>query len=270
MTAQSIYEKIKTHINIIFKEDTHQYFIENVEYHSVSKVLGTIEKPFNEKEMSLKCSVNPQHEHFGKKPDEILQIWNDSNKVACDDGHKFHNFGENWIRLQYCQDKNEGILLGNEITSVMNNNLHLDSYFMAFNRFFTDNIFKNGFELVGLELQIASKKYKICGTFDALFMYLGLLFIFDWKTNKKFDSKSSYKLNAPYNDYDSSKHTYYTFQVHIYKWILENEYGIPVKDSRIVWFHNGEYQIFKPAFAYNAEFIESILERYHKIHYQNN
>jgi hypothetical protein len=265
MTAQQIYEKIKTHISIIFKEDTHQYFIENQEYHSVSKVLGTIEKPFDEKGMSLKCSVNPEHEHFGKTSKQIIDIWADSNKLACDNGHTFHLYAENWIRLSYEEDSVNESFLGNEICQIIDKNRHLEPYFAAFNLFFAKNICQNNYQLVGLEVQIASKKYKICGTFDALFMYLGMLIIFDWKTNKKFDSKNSYKLNAPYQDYDSSKHTYYTFQVHIYKWILENEYGIPIKDSRIIWFHNGEYQIFKPAFAYNAEFIESILERYHKI-----
>jgi hypothetical protein len=94
-------------------------------------------------------------------------------------------------------------------------------------------------------------------------MYQGNLFIFDWKTNNKFELISKYKLLNPYTKFDTSDFTIYTFQVHLYRWILEKEYGIPIKGARIIHFDDkGKFTSHHPKFAYNARFMESVLQRF--------
>mgnify|MGYP000592522310 CR=1 FL=1 len=50
-------------------------------------------------------------------------------------------------------------------------------------------------------------KWKLAGTFDALFSYKDQLVIVDWKTNKKFDTSSDYnkKLLFPFETEDECK-----------------------------------------------------------------
>jgi hypothetical protein len=230
---------------IEFKEDTHQYFVNGEEYTSVSKILETLTPKFDDITMSEKCSINKKHEHFGKTPDEILEIWKEKNKVACENGSKFHDNVQ-----MFLEDKKDEIEY----------EYFFDSLFSQFMIFHNDIIVKNKLDIVGLELKVASPTFKVCGTFDALFKYNGNLFIFDWKTNSKFDTSSKYKLNRPYSKYDKSKLTYYTFQVFIYKWILENEYQINISDCRIVWFNENGYEIYKPKFEYEEQFIKRLLK----------
>jgi hypothetical protein len=71
----------------------------------VSKVLDSLKKPFDAKGMSLKCSVNQEHKLFGNTEEQIIAIWAETNKIACDKGHIFHEFAELWIKISYTDNE---------------------------------------------------------------------------------------------------------------------------------------------------------------------
>lgn len=257
----TIIEKImKTNfkIGLSFDEKTHTYSLEREPIKSTSKVLESLKKPFDPKPMAIKCSQNPNHEHFGKTPEQIIELWQSKTDNACDVGHEFHLVAENYL-------KNNG--------NYFLDNPFKESDLVLFEKFYRDVFVKHDegtlrqiVQTIGLEIRIAHPLYRVGGTFDALLQYIqhGWLLIFDWKTNAKFTTTDNYSLIEPYQDFDSSKLTIYTFQTYIYRFILQDVYGIDVKDCRIVWFDltNNTYQVHKPKFAYNEQFIRSVLARF--------
>lgn len=253
-------------MGLSFDKPSHTYRLEGNEISSTSKVLGSLQKDFDPIIMSIKCSQNPNHEHFGKTPEEIQAIWANTTDNACDVGHNFHLVAENYL-LQVDKDYIESD------SNFFEKNPFDEYHYILFDKFYRENFLKykdkqlfRVMRTVGLEVRIAHPLYEVGGTFDALLEYIPneWLLVFDWKTNKKFSVANTYKLVEPYQHFDKSKLTIYTFQTYIYRFILQDVYGIEVKDCRIVWFDlaNNTYQIHKPKFAYNHEFIRSVLARF--------
>jgi ATP-dependent exoDNAse (exonuclease V) beta subunit len=89
---------------------------------------------------------------------------------------------------------------------------------------------------VKFEQKVFSTKWKLAGTFDALFTYKDQLVIVDWKTNKKFDTTSEYnkKLLSPFETEDECKLTEYSIQISLYALMLE-EIGLEVKMGYILY-----------------------------------
>ena len=89
---------------------------------------------------------------------------------------------------------------------------------------------------VKFEQKVFSTKWGLAGTFDALFTYKDQLVIVDWKTNKKFDTSSSYnkKLLDPFETEDECKLTEYSIQISLYALMLE-EVGLDVKMGYILY-----------------------------------
>lgn len=238
------------------KEHIYYYAQEDI-FTSVSKILASLQKTFDEKLMAERCSKNPEHEHYRKTPQEIIKIWRDKSINACNFGTELHNYAESKI-------------LDTPIP------YHKNKITESFDSFYDEIL--SQINHVVLEQSVCFPKYKIAGTFD----YLGLfkntdLFIFDWKTNANFIVESDYCLLPPFDFLDKSKLTLYSIQTFIYKFILEQYYKLSVRDTRIVWFFDPEktiispvqkkyikkegygWAIFQPNFTYNPKLIEDII-----------
>lgn len=248
-------EKLLKH-EIVFDEPTHTYTVKGVSCISVTTLLDHLSEPFNEHFWAKKCAENPKHEFYGVDPENIKIIWKEKNNKAKERGRLFHLFAEAVIK----GEDHTGYSVPPE----------LRKEFIGYWEGIQNGFEKEKFQIVGLEQRLAMPSLNIAGTTDALFQMGDYgLFVYDWKTNEKFTDRERYYLPKPFEKFDKSKLTFYTFQAYAYKYMLEEEYGIETAGARIVWL-NEEHGVvsYKPKFKYDRTMIKTLIEvcseRYYK------
>ncbi len=88
------------------------------------------------------------------------------------------------------------------------------------------------------EMRIFSEFYRICGSVDMIFVDAdGEYRLRDWKRSAKIGDKGFGKAEHPFHRHGTGSYIKYSIQLHVYKTILEREYGILIKDMAIVAFH---------------------------------
>ena len=148
-----------------------------------------------------------------------MKEWKNLNDRANDIGHATHAWIENFFKGIY-----QPIPRDFEIIDRID----------KFNKIYYEKLTK--LVPIKFEQRVFSTKWKLAGTFDALFMYKGQLVIVDWKTNKKFDTTSEYnkKLLSPFETEDECKLNEYSIQISLYSLMLE-EIGLDVKMGYILY-----------------------------------
>jgi hypothetical protein len=105
------------------------------------------------------------------------------------------------------------------------------------------------------EWMIYDDKYKICGTIDMVFKNEdGTYDIMDWKRSKNISNpKDKYK-------HTNTNYWHYAYQLNVYKYILENNYNITIKNMVIVQLHpdNKTYK------TYNIDNLQPYIVSYLK------
>ena len=89
------------------------------------------------------------------------------------------------------------------------------------------------------EVIIYCKKLKLAGTIDFILVHkeTGVLYLGDWKTNKKIDKKSyggKKGIKEGTLDLDDCKLTRYAIQLTLYRYLLEENYGAKVDLQALV------------------------------------
>jgi len=116
-------------------------------------------------------------------------------------------------------------------------------------------------EPLKFEVRVFSKKWKIAGMIDSLFIHRGKIFILDWKTNKNFTTdenlKYKEKLLAPFEDFYKSHLSEYSIQLSFYALILE-EWGFDVGGAYLVHIGPGE----EPAEMYKVIDMRPYIKRF--------
>lgn len=208
--------------NFKFYADEHKYFYEDQEYISATTLVGQFHEPFDKEGKSLKVAVRE-----GRPQQEVLDEWQHKNDVANEIG----TFTHEWIEDYF-----------NGIWRELPTDPDYIHRINKFNNIYCKDIHK--LQFVGAELRVFSKKYKIAGTIDGLFLYNNKLFIIDWKTNKKFthDAHEDGKwqtLLPPFNNFYKNHHNEYSLQISLYSLILK-ECGIDVSGGYLVHIGPGE------------------------------
>ena len=90
-----------------FIEETHQYFLDGVEYTCVSDIIKRWEN--NDREAMLegcaeKAKWKKDYKYYGMTKDEIDDLWKKSAKEACDFGTLVHGFGESMFYWMIGED----------------------------------------------------------------------------------------------------------------------------------------------------------------------
>jgi hypothetical protein len=251
MDILKIRETVRNKYKIGFDAKMHRYTFGGQILPSVTTLLNLLDKPFDTDGLALKCSQNPEHKLFGWTVEGIIKEWQRVSDEACDRGSALHEYIEAYLLNDF-----DRLFIANA-----NPNLN-QTLVKKFHQFYNEKLVANDFEIVDLECKIVSPSLGICGTFDSLFYFpkQNGLYVFDWKTNGKFDEHSDFSFIHPYQHLDKSKWTTYTLQLHIYKYILQVDYGLDIKGQRIIWL-NEEKGVwsYKPKFDYNPKFIESMV-----------
>ena len=116
-------------------------------------------------------------------------------------------------------------------------------------------------EPIRFEQRIFSKKWKLAGMIDSIFVWNDKIFILDWKSNKQMthddhEQGKFEKLLAPLDSFYKNHINEYSIQVSLYKLILK-EVDIDIKACYLV--HIGPNE---PAKIYKAHDLSSTLENY--------
>jgi len=223
-----------------FNEKYHSYTYDGDKLISVTNFLKKFKEEFDSEKWSKKKA-----DDAGVEQDQILEEWKKLNERANEIGHATHAWIENFFKGIY-----QPIPRDFEIIDRID----------KFNKIYYEKLHK--LTPIKFEQRVFSTKWKLAGTFDALFSYQDKLVIVDWKTNKKFDidNKWGKKLLEPFEDEDECKLTEYSIQISLYALMLE-EIGLTISNGLILHIGpEGEPQLhkFKDYRAVLREHLENL------------
>jgi ATP-dependent exoDNAse (exonuclease V) beta subunit len=202
--------------NFTFDADAHVYKYNKTQLTSVTNYIEQFHEPFDSKFWSEKKSSQT-----GERVESILERWDIENQYSKKIGTNTHI----WIENHY-----------NKIWQEIPTDYDLINRINKFNIIYASHLHK--LMPIKFEQRIFSKKYKLAGTVDGLFLYNDAIFILDWKTNKNFTSENNppkyeTKLKPPFQDYDKTHHIEYSIQISLYSIILK-EWGFDIKGGYLV------------------------------------
>jgi len=240
---------------LVFEEGPHKYYLDGVEYISVSEVTHRY-KPIDGEQMAENCVMkwqrdqDPSYKYYGMTKEEILAKWKIKSDNACEFGTNVHAFGESMF--YYMTEESEKIL--DECKEQFDDDgpHPANPQEEAVVKFWND--LPENFVPVLAETRVFNRNgTQYAGTFDILFYYVeepespnnGLV-IFDYKTNE--DLYKNYRgqtLLWPFQDMLDQNASYYTLQLGCYQIPLEN-LGYRVIGRRLIWVRpNGDYEKVK-------------------------
>ena len=248
---------------IKFKEDTHQYFDPSgIEYQSMSRVLKTIQNPFDRDGISKAVARKE-----GISPEQVLKNWDEKRDNAAEYGNFIHKGMENYFNGMKVNDKRVFEL-------AKNFSIETKDYY----RISTEHI-------------LHDSEFKIAGQTDLLLDRQNnnrskgspwIIDLMDYKTNLEkgiyFDSISRkngeirhYKkfLLSPLDHLEECNFNIYALQLSGYGRMLEKTYGIKVGKLFIVWIvYNKELDKFDYTMIpvpYMKMEIDALFESYSKL-----
>lgn len=209
-------------IKFEFDPVAHRYTYEGEPFISVTRFIQQFHKPFEQDYWSKKKA-----EQAGVPQDWILAEWKKLNDYANEVGTDTHQWIEDYF---------------NKIWKPLPSNPDVIHRINKFNKIYCKQLHK--LEPLKFEVRVFSKKWKIAGMIDSLFVYRGKIYILDWKTNKDFTDdnhpKGTYeKLLAPFQDHFKNHLNEYSIQLSLYSLILE-EWGFQVGGAYIVHIGPGD------------------------------
>jgi ATP-dependent exoDNAse (exonuclease V) beta subunit len=208
-------------INFTFDPKLHKYTYDCETFISVTQYIQQFSKPFDQNYWSKKKA-----EEEGVTQEEITTRWKKLNDYANEIGTDTHDWIENYF---------------NGVWKQLPTNLDVIHRINKFNKIYATHLYK--LEPLKFETRIFSKKWKIAGMIDALFLYRGKIYILDYKTNKKFTTDDSlvYKeyLLPPFQNYYKTHLNEYSIQISLYALILK-EYGFEIGGGYLVYIGPGD------------------------------
>jgi ATP-dependent exoDNAse (exonuclease V) beta subunit len=211
-----ILQKLEVYSDSEFKFDPikHKYHYQGQHFISVTQFISRFHKEFDTEFWSKKKA-----EDRGVDQTEVLNEWKKLNDRANEIGTATHNWIENYF---------------NRIYQELPSDLDVIDRINKFNVVFAKHLHK--LTPVKFEQRIFSKKWKIAGMIDSLFLFKDSVIIFDWKTNKKFSTDQDRifeYLLEPFGDLPKNHFNEYSIQVSLYRLILR-EIGIDVKNCYLL------------------------------------
>ena len=239
-----------------FIEETHQYFLDGVEYTCVSDIVKKWEN--NDREAMLEgCAKKAQwkkdYKYYGMTKEEIRALWDKNKDEACDFGTLVHGFGESMFYWMIGED--DKILPEYKEQFKGDEPVAKNKHEEAVIRFWKD--IPDCFVPVLAETKVFNQDgTPYAGTFDILFYYYkgkndprnGLV-VFDYKTNKELTSdycRSTNKMMLPpFDDLFEESLSHYQLQLSLYSIPLQT-LGLKVIGRRVIWLQDdGSYEKIK-------------------------
>lgn len=221
-----------------FSPDSHQYIVDGLTLQSVTDFVENCFPKFNAIEHAQKVAARS-----GKSPDEILKQWEEKGKESRDLGTVLHKKIENYYQGTPCV---------------------IDDAFSLF------KIFADKYQLCAYrsEWAVYDTDYNIAGTIDFVDYQNGEFIIYDWKRSDKViengmpvkTSKYGEKGLPPIEHLDNCAYYHYALQLSMYKFILEKNYGMTIKDLRLGIFHPSYNKPYILKMPYLEQEINTLME----------
>lgn len=240
----NIFIELEKFKNFLFDENLHFYFyfdeageLKKLKY-SVTTIISKF-APLFERDKWAKIKA----EEKGITKEEVLREWSEINKQSLDRGSLIHKYIElrmqNKFNSSFKIDAKEGEMIDNFIFKTRQRLIPVKS-----------------------EVVIGDIEYSIGGMIDQLFIDLknNELYIFDWKTGKEIKKENEFeKMLPPFDFLDNCNFNHYCLQLQYYKYILEKNTNLKIKDCYFVHL-NKEIEVFK-----TKEISKKVLEEALKI-----
>jgi len=192
--------------NFVFDEPSHTYRYNGELYFGTTSFLERFVKQFDSDYWSKKKADDE-----GITQEEMLKRWDAKRDRSCDLGHTTHSYIENFYeygKTDYTDDEEA--------------NKRIDKFHLIYeSRLKTLTPIKS-------EQRVFSKKWKLAGTIDQLYIMDNMVIMGDWKTNQKIKTDKDFAfeyLLPPFNKFKANEINKYSLQLSIYQLILE-EAGI--------------------------------------------
>jgi len=203
-------------MSLIFKEEGHVYQSidpnEEIEWTSVTSLVGKFKPPFDTIGISEKCSKNKRSKWYGLTPKAIRDIWQKENNRATTLGSFYHNARE--ADLMACDTlTKEGIELPIIPPKI------LDGIKYAPEQKLISGVYPEHFAYL--------KSAGLCGQADYVDVVNGQVNIMDYKTNKEIKERGFENwegirsmMNSPLSHIEDCNLQHYTLQMSIYMYII--------------------------------------------------
>lgn len=221
-----------------FRPDSHQYIVDGLILQSVTDFVENCFPKFNAIEHAQKVAARS-----GKSTNEILKQWEEKGKESRELGTVLHKQIENYYQ---------------------GNNCVIDDAFSLF------KIFADKFQLCAYrsEWAVYDTDYNIAGTIDFIDYQNGEFIIYDWKrSDKVIENGMPVKTNKygekglhPIEHLDNCAYYHYALQLSMYKFILERNYGMTIKDLRLGIFHPSYNKPYILKMPYLEQEIKTLME----------
>lgn len=227
--------------NIIFYEDTHTYIIKDDEskYISVTSWIHKMFSEFNAEKivdnMMNSKNWNENNKYWKMSKQEIIQSWEENGKNSRELGTYMHLWIECFLNNSFGIDVITEEYIYNH--QYLYNNLKNDfcqskeiCYFLEF--------IKDTPELIPYRTEwvIYDEDVKIAGSVDMVYLNSdGTYSIYDWKRSKRISSDNPFhKFSTLISHIPDTNYWHYTLQLNTYKFILENKYGLIIRDLYLI------------------------------------
>jgi ATP-dependent exoDNAse (exonuclease V) beta subunit len=213
---------------ITFYEPTHTYTIDGSSKGIISGTgfLHAFFPHFDAKATIKKMMASPKwpsSQYYGMTAEQIEKHWSDKGKDASTAGTAMHLAIEQFMNGAY---------------HVILPEIKETKEFQYFMNFWTDH--GADLEPWRAEWSVFSEEHKLCGQIDMLFRRKsdGKFLIYDWKRSKEIKTSNSFgKAFSPLDHLDDCNYWHYTLQLNVYRWILENLYGMEIADMFLIICH---------------------------------
>lgn len=246
--------------HISFDEPTHKYYVNGSCQGNIS-CTGFIHEffgHFDAKATITKMRKGPKwatSKYYGKTDEEIINEWSANGKEASAAGTAMHLAIEQFMH---------GAM--DEIDPAVKDTLEWKYFIKFWNECGHDlepyrsewEVFTDAVEPVNGE-----RKIKLCGSIDMVYRRKsdGKFVIYDWKRSKEIKSDNPFGSGlAPLEHLPDTNYWHYTMQLNVYKWILENYYGLEVADLYLVILHPDQPSYRRMRLNIMTDEVEDMIE----------
>jgi len=244
----NIIQELSKFKHVRFYDHDHSYkcLNTNKKYTSVTTVKKKFKKPFNSK-----FWLGKKSKELGITIAELAAQWEFKRILGTTKGTITHNYNEQlWQNKVFKQQADLSFLKGN-IEEFFKDILELRKFS---NNFYSD--YSDKLSLVRAELVVADEDINIAGQVDGLFYMDGKYILLDYKTDKKFEMTSKYKLINGMSHLSDCEFNGYSIQTSMYKHIIEKNTNIKIDEIWIVWLNNklnSNYKLIKLPYLKEVE-----------------
>ena len=213
----------------------------------IRSIISKLKEPFDAEAVAKKVVNNQNSKYFGMDWQKVVEMWSNKGATAGAKGtgidvYAAHLF--DYVPIDMSSWSTE-----------------MQAACKQFDKLKQELLDTIGAELVVREQWIQDTN-NIKGRIDALFNIQNKLMLVDWKSNGDIPRTNSFgtKMIGPCEMLDDCKANEFTLQLYMYKYFIETYFGLQIASCRIGWIRPQGYEMMKPNFPYNADFIKSCIE----------